>query len=222
MTKSLVFTLWNTSWIIFSHLKLIEVHFLTLFWLLSRWISPNAQKWPPQGPYPPRQIRKFWVNGSKFWNSVESTFESIFTSLSMYLDTRDQLQTPDSEPKKCQACYLCLFEFVLFYLNLVWRNIHHQMGSYEKWPSTFFCCSFGGLNGSFLSRSVLRSPKKFRLPCLGRNRIFSTYSPLLLEQVFQPAWELYASKKEQFFNLWISYQQKRIIVHHMNSKYYNV
>ena len=39
-------------------------------------------------------------------------------------------QTPNQ--KKCYACYLCLFEFVLFYLNLVWRNIHHQMGSYEK------------------------------------------------------------------------------------------
>ena len=30
---------------------------------------------PPRWPYPSQQIRKFWVNGSKFWNSVESTWK---------------------------------------------------------------------------------------------------------------------------------------------------
>ena len=73
-TKVSVFTLWNTFCIIFSHLMLIKVHFLALFWLFDQWISPNGLKWPPRaprGPHPPRQIRQFWVNGSEFSNSVK-------------------------------------------------------------------------------------------------------------------------------------------------------
>ena len=69
MTRGLVFTLWNTSFIIFVHLKLIKVHFLTLF--LTFW-SLNFSKWPkipPSGTLPiptnpqilgqPVQILKF-------------------------------------------------------------------------------------------------------------------------------------------------------------------
>ena len=73
-TKVFVFTLWNTFCIIFSHLMLIKVHFLALFWLFDQWISPNGLKWPPRaprGPHPPRQNRQFWVNGSEFSNSVK-------------------------------------------------------------------------------------------------------------------------------------------------------
>ena len=66
LTKFLVFTLWNTSCIIFSHLKLIKVHFLTLFWLFGHWIPQNGLKWPPG------QIHQFWVNGSEFSNSLKS------------------------------------------------------------------------------------------------------------------------------------------------------
>ena len=56
------------------HIQSFKAHqstFWYTFWLSGHWISPNVQKWPPQGPYPPRQIRKFWVNRSKFWNSVK-------------------------------------------------------------------------------------------------------------------------------------------------------
>ena len=69
MTRGLVFTLWNTSFIIFIHLKLVKVHFLTLF--LTLW-SLNFPKWPkipPSGTLPtptnpqilgqPVQILKF-------------------------------------------------------------------------------------------------------------------------------------------------------------------
>ena len=75
LTPKNALTPWNTSCIIFSHLKLIKVHFCTLFWHFGCWTSPNAPKSRPRGPYPPRQIRKFWVNGSKFWNSVKSTWK---------------------------------------------------------------------------------------------------------------------------------------------------
>ena len=54
MTKSLVFTLWNTSSIMFSHLKLIKVHFMTLFWPFGHKISPKAEKSAPRIPPPPK------------------------------------------------------------------------------------------------------------------------------------------------------------------------
>ena len=72
LTKVSEFTLWNTSCIIFSHLKFIKVHFLTLFWLFGHWISPNGLKWHPGAPTHPDKFPKLGTFGSRFQNSVKS------------------------------------------------------------------------------------------------------------------------------------------------------
>ena len=66
LTKVSEFTLWNTSCIIFSHLKFIKVHFLTLFWLFGHWISPKGLKWPPGAPTHPNKFAKLGTFGSRF------------------------------------------------------------------------------------------------------------------------------------------------------------
>ena len=74
LTEHPVFALWNIPCILFIDVKLIKVHFLALLWLFGHWMSQNSLKWtsrPPCGPQPPQQIRQFWVNGSKFSNSVK-------------------------------------------------------------------------------------------------------------------------------------------------------
>ena len=67
MTRGLVFTLWNTSFIIFIHLKLVKVHFLTLFFdSLVIELLHVAKNTPLQGPTHPHKSTNCGSTGPNF------------------------------------------------------------------------------------------------------------------------------------------------------------
>ena len=131
MTKVSKFTLWNTSCIIFSHLKLIEVHFLTLSWLCSHWISPNGLKSPSGASTHPDKSANLGVNGSKFWNLVKSGWK--YTKFAIKISEKKFFDR-DPPPTPLMAGYLRHSQFRVKNFNVkIGKNLITLQEIAQKW-----------------------------------------------------------------------------------------